>query len=92
MDEDGIPSYVTWGPLKGGQAYDFNSDAIILSDPHQAGSLSGRVRWDEQSITEEISATQAGVTLFLRDTGPWLMLLTALLVPVALVIATSRRS
>jgi hypothetical protein len=47
---------------------------------------------DEQSITEEISATQAGVTLFLRDTGPWLMLLTALLVPVALVIATSRRS
>jgi signal transduction histidine kinase/ligand-binding sensor domain-containing protein len=51
VDEDGIPSYVTWGPLKGGQAYDFNSDAIILSDPHQAGSLSGRVRWDEQSIT-----------------------------------------
>jgi len=47
---------------------------------------------DEQGLTEESSVTQAGVTLFLRDTGPWLMLLTALLVPVALVIATTRRS
>ena len=50
------------------------------------------IEQDEQSLTEEIPATRAGVTLFLRDTGPWLMLLTALLIPAVLIIATSRRN
>jgi len=47
---------------------------------------------DGQSLTEESSPAKTGVTLFLRDTGPWLMLLTALLIPAALAIATGRRS
>ena len=50
--------------------------------------------WVEQSgkeLTEGASPINGGVTLFLRDTVPWLMLLTALLVPALLVMATSRR-
>ena len=50
------------------------------------------VEQDGKELTEEASPIKAGVTLFLRDTVPWLMLLTALLLPALLVIAASRRS
>ena len=50
--------------------------------------------WLEQdglSLAEGTSPAKTGVTLFLRDTGPWLLLLTALLMPAVLVVATCRR-
>lgn len=50
--------------------------------------------WLEQdglSLAEGASPAKTGVTLFLRDTGPWLLLLTALLMPAVLVVATCRR-
>jgi hypothetical protein len=50
------------------------------------------VEQDGRELMEGASPINAGVTLFLRDTVPWLMLLTALLVPALLVIAASRRS
>jgi len=49
------------------------------------------IEQDGKDLTEETSPIKAGVTLFLRDTVPWLMLLTALLVPALLVIAAGRR-
>lgn len=45
----------------------------------------------DEALTEMASPIKAGVALFLRDTVPWLILMTALLLPGLLAVAASRR-
>jgi hypothetical protein len=75
-----------------GQACSTGTEAVIRQDLTQ---LEREWRlWIEQDgkdLAEQTSPIRVSVTLFLRDTVPWLMLLTALLVPALLAIVTSRR-
>ncbi|MCJ7548679.1 MAG: peptidase MA family metallohydrolase [Anaerolineae bacterium] len=46
---------------------------------------------DGEMSAEEPSPARVAARLFLRDAGPWLMLVAALLIPATLVVATRRR-
>jgi len=76
-----------------GQACSTGAEAAIRQDVTQR-EREWRL-WIEQDgkdLAEQTSPIRARLTLFLRDTVPWLMLLTALLVPALLAIVTSRRA
>jgi len=51
-----------------------------------------RIWLEQAALPPESAGSLSGAVVFLRDTGPWLILAGALLLPVAIHVATSRRA